>query len=80
MQSSFGAHKSEPGRLQVTPRVAPEVREKLREMGYSVETIDRTYSPITAIYFDWVNGTMWGVPATSATTTGSLGKRDLIKI
>lgn len=60
MQSSFGAHKSEPGRLQVTSKVAPEVREKLQEMGYSVETIDRTYSPITAIYFDRANGTMWG--------------------
>lgn len=60
MQSSFGAHQSEPGRLQVTPRVAPEVREKLQEMGYAVETIDRTYSPITAIYFDRANGTMWG--------------------
>jgi gamma-glutamyltranspeptidase/glutathione hydrolase len=29
-------------------------------MGYRVETVDRTYSPITAIYFDSKNGTMWG--------------------
>lgn len=60
MQSSLGSHKSEPGRLQVTPRVTPKVREKLQEMCYFVETIDRTYSPITAVYFDRANGTMWG--------------------
>jgi gamma-glutamyltranspeptidase/glutathione hydrolase len=29
-------------------------------MGYQVETIDRTYSPITAIWFDREHGTMWG--------------------
>ena len=60
MQSSFGAHKAEPGRLQVTNRVPEWVRNELGRMGYRVETIDRTYSPITAIYFDSKNGTMWG--------------------
>jgi gamma-glutamyltranspeptidase/glutathione hydrolase len=60
MQSSFGAHKSEPGRLQVTPAVSPWVRHQLQEMGYLVETVDRTYSPITAIYIDRENGTFWG--------------------
>ena len=29
-------------------------------MGYDVEVVDRTYSPITAIYFDDETGTMWG--------------------
>ena len=60
MQSSFGAHKAEPGRLQVTPKVSEWARGELGRMGYSVETVDRTYSPITAIYFDRETGTMWG--------------------
>ncbi|MEJ8568058.1 gamma-glutamyltransferase family protein [Elongatibacter sediminis] len=60
MQSSFGAHDSQPGRLQVTPKVTEWVREKLTDRGYEVEIIDRTYSPITAIWFDRVHGTMWG--------------------
>ena len=29
-------------------------------MGYKVEAGKRPYSPITAIYFDKENGTMWG--------------------
>jgi len=60
MQSSFGAHKAEPGRLQVTPKVSEWSRGELGRMGYSVETVERTYSPITAIYFDPETGTMWG--------------------
>ena len=60
MQSSFGAHKAEPGRMAVTDQVPESVRDELTRMGYSVETVDRTYSPITAIYFDNKNGTMWG--------------------
>ncbi len=60
MQSSFGAHKSEPGRLEVTHKVSEWVRAELSRMGYKVEIVDRTYSPITAIYFDWENGSMWG--------------------
>jgi gamma-glutamyltranspeptidase/glutathione hydrolase len=60
MQSSFGAHKAEPGRLQVTPKVSEWTRGELGRMGYSVETVERTYSPITAIYFDPETGTMWG--------------------
>ena len=60
MQSSFGAHKAEPGRLQVTHKVPEWVRNELSDMGYDVETVERTYSPITAIYFDRENGTMWG--------------------
>ncbi|HNP37645.1 MAG TPA: gamma-glutamyltransferase [Woeseiaceae bacterium] len=60
MQSSFGAHNAEPGRIQLTYKVPEWVRDKLGEMGYHVETVDRTYSPITAIYFDREHGTMWG--------------------
>ena len=60
MQSSFGAHKAEPGRLEVTAKVSEWVRSELGKMGYSVETVQRTYSPTTAIFFDRENGTMWG--------------------
>ncbi len=60
MQSSFGAHRAEPGRIQVTTRVPEWVRSELSQKGYDVETVDRTYSPITAIYFDSKSGTMWG--------------------
>jgi gamma-glutamyltranspeptidase/glutathione hydrolase len=60
MQSSFGAHQAEPGRLQLTPRVSPFTRAELKRMGYAVETVERTYSPITAIWFDHQNGTMQG--------------------
>ncbi len=60
MQSSFGAHGAEPGRLQVTPKVSEYVRAELERMGYDVETVERTYSPITAIVFDREHGTMWG--------------------
>ncbi|WP_116366808.1 gamma-glutamyltransferase family protein [Parahaliea mediterranea] len=60
MQSSFGAHQSEPGRLEVTHQVTPYTRAALKKMGYTVETVERTYSPITAIWFDAEHGTMWG--------------------
>jgi len=52
MQSSFGAHQAEPGRLQLTAKVSEWVRNELGRMGYSVETVDRTYSPTTAIFLD----------------------------
>lgn len=61
MQSSFGAHESEPGRLQIAPQVAEGgIEQALTEMGYKVESDKRPYSPITAIYFDKKTGTMWG--------------------
>ena len=60
MQSSFGAHKSEPGRLRLRDDVPAWVRAKLETMGYDVETRPRTSGPITAIFFDREHGTMWG--------------------
>ena len=60
MQSSFGAHESRPGDIDVRGDVPPWVRAELRRMGYSVRTLDRTSGPITAIWFDRENGTMWG--------------------
>lgn len=60
MRSSFGAHRSEPGRLRLNDSVPPWVREQLSEMGYDLEFRSRTSGPINAIFFDWEHGTMWG--------------------
>jgi gamma-glutamyltranspeptidase/glutathione hydrolase len=60
MQSSFGAHTAEPGRLVVRDDVPAWVQAKLEGMGYEVETSERTSGPITAIWFDREHGTMWG--------------------
>ena len=61
MQSSFGAHDAEPGRIQIArEHVTPFSRARLREMGYSVEIVDRVYNPTMGIWFDWQNKTMQG--------------------
>jgi len=60
MQSSFGAHVATPGRLTLNERVPKNVRKMLEEMGYKVQVSERTSGPITAIYFDWKHGTLWG--------------------
>ncbi len=60
MQSSFGAHTAEPGRLVVRDDTPPWVLDELEKMGYRVETRARTSGPITAIQFDAEHGTMWG--------------------
>lgn len=60
MQSSFGAHQAEPGRIQVSPLVSAYSREQLKKMGYQVELVERTYNPTTAIWFDHEHGTMHG--------------------
>jgi len=60
MQSSFGAHKAQPGRIEVMRSVAPYTRAQLKKMGYSVEVVERTYSPITAIFFNRKEGIMEG--------------------
>ena len=60
MQSSFGAHESQPGRLIVRDDVPEWVQVGLERMGYQVETAARTSGPITAIWFDREHGTFWG--------------------
>ncbi len=60
MQSSFGAHTAEPGRLVVRADTPEWVIDELRDKGYRVETRRKTSGPITAIVFDHENGTMWG--------------------
>ena len=60
MQSSFGAHSAEPGRLVVRDDLPAYTRRELARMGYRVEMRERTSGPITAIVFDPESGTMWG--------------------
>ena len=60
MRSSFGAHESQPGRLEVNESVPQWVRQELTRMGYQVEARRLTSGPINAIFFDRAHGTMWG--------------------
>jgi gamma-glutamyltranspeptidase/glutathione hydrolase len=60
MHSSFGDHRSEPGRLVVRSDVPPWVREELARMGYRIERLVRTSGPITAILIDSERGTFQG--------------------
>ncbi len=60
MKGSFGEHPSDPGAILVRQDTPPWVVASLRNMGYRVNTSPRTSGPINAIFFDVVNGTMWG--------------------
>lgn len=60
MHGSFGDHESRPGRIIVHTDTPPWVRDRLTEMGYDVDTRDRTSGPITAIVIDHEHGTFWG--------------------
>jgi gamma-glutamyltranspeptidase/glutathione hydrolase len=60
MRSSFDDHKSEPGRLTLNEAVPAWVRQELQSMGYRLDYQRLTSGPITAIFFDRKNGTMWG--------------------
>ena len=71
MQSSFGAHQAQPGRLQVSrEHTTPHTRRQLEAMGYQVEVVDRVYNPTTAIWFDFENGTMQGAASDFAEDYG----------
>ncbi len=60
MRASFGQHETSPGRMLVQDATPPWVRDRLRQMGYTLTTSDRTSGPINAIWFDWAHGTFWG--------------------
>jgi gamma-glutamyltranspeptidase / glutathione hydrolase len=60
MQSSFGAHESEPGRITLNDSMPPWVRDELGAMGYKEDFRARTSGPINAIFFDWAHGSFWG--------------------
>src|SRR5688500_5416609 len=59
MRSSFGDHASRPGRILIANSTPASVRDELIRMGYIVTFADRTSGPITAIFFDQKNRTMW---------------------
>jgi gamma-glutamyltranspeptidase/glutathione hydrolase len=60
MRGSFGEHPSTPGALLLRRDTPSSVQTALREMGYTIRTSTRTSGPINAIFFDVLNGTMWG--------------------
>lgn len=60
MKGSFAEHESEPGRLLINEDTPAYVRQKLRDMGYSLVIRSRTSGPINAVYFDWQHGSFWG--------------------
>lgn len=60
MRNSFGDHQAEVGRLLINAATPEWVRKELRQMGYALDTRERTSGPITAIYFDRVNGAFQG--------------------
>jgi gamma-glutamyltranspeptidase/glutathione hydrolase len=60
MQTSFGDHTSEPGRLVVRNDTPGWVKAELASMGYHLEGWERTSGPINAIFIDRDNGSLWG--------------------
>jgi len=60
MRSSFGDHAIKPGEILVNSMLSEDTIKKLEAKGYKVKKENRTAGPITAIYFDQKNGTMWG--------------------
>jgi gamma-glutamyltranspeptidase/glutathione hydrolase len=60
VHSSFGTHRTQPGRLVVREDTPRWVQSELQRMGYHVETWAKSSGPINAVYFDRVHGTLWG--------------------
>jgi len=60
MHSSFGAKRTEPGRLVIRADTPLRVQRELAEMGYALELWEKTSGPITAIHVDAENGSFWG--------------------
>jgi len=60
VQSSFGNHAMQPGRLLLREDLPLAVKIRLSTMGYQVETQELTSGPINGIYFDQRNNTFMG--------------------
>ena len=60
MHDSFSDHRAYPGKLDVNESVPPEVRDRLKAMGYVLSVKKYTSGPINAIFFDRAHGTFWG--------------------
>ncbi len=48
------------GRLLMQSRTPENVREALKQKGYTLRFTERSSGPINAIYFDWEHGSFWG--------------------
>jgi gamma-glutamyltranspeptidase/glutathione hydrolase len=64
MRSSFGAHEIRPGRILIATSTPQSIRDELTKMGYTLTFEERTSGPITAIFLDQKNGSMWGGAST----------------
>jgi gamma-glutamyltranspeptidase/glutathione hydrolase len=60
MRGSFGEHEFKPGNLLLRDDTPHWTIDKLKKMGYHIETASRTSGPINAIFFDWQHGSFWG--------------------
>jgi gamma-glutamyltranspeptidase/glutathione hydrolase len=60
MRTSFGQHEARPGRMQLNERIPDWVRADLQRRGYALEYARYTSGPITAIWIDRKNGSLWG--------------------
>jgi len=60
MKNSFDDHAAQPGRMLLQSATSAETQASLRGMGYTLTFSERTSGPITAIWFDRRNRTMWG--------------------
>ncbi|NHE57496.1 gamma-glutamyltransferase family protein [Cyclobacterium plantarum] len=60
MQAAFGNHEIKPGALTLQSETPSWVRRDLQNRGYKMDFRERTSGPITAIWFDWKHGTLWG--------------------
>jgi gamma-glutamyltranspeptidase/glutathione hydrolase len=70
MHSSFGAKRTEPGRLVLRADTPAWVQRQLFEMGYAIELWEKTSGPITAIEIDDRSGTFWGAASDYGDDTG----------
>ncbi|MBA3850250.1 MAG: gamma-glutamyltransferase [Opitutus sp.] len=61
MQSSFGDHRTEPGKLELRSDVPEWVQAELKKMGYKFTLLPGgVYAPTTAIFIDRARGTLQG--------------------
>lgn len=60
MHNSFADHKTFPGKVDINETVTPDIRGRLKAMGYVLTVKKYTSGPINAIFFDQAHGTFWG--------------------
>ena len=60
MRTSFGQHEARPGRMQLNEKIPDWVRTDLQRRGYTLEYARYTSGPITAIWVDRKNKSLWG--------------------